>query len=66
MFSLLETELCVVNRNASAISTQLPDQRNSVYTCVPFPLSLSTHKNYYSPTGSKRILRIETDKSKRF
>lgn len=66
LFPFLEKELCVVNDSTSPISTQLPEHRNSVYTCVPSPLSLSTPKNYYHGTGSKRILRIETAKSKRF
>lgn len=35
----LETELLsVMNWKACATSTQLPDHRNSVYTCVPSPL----------------------------
>lgn len=55
---LLGTEPCVVNRPVSAAHTQLvASHRNCIDTVC--------HQLYYSGTGSKRILRIETDKSKR-
>jgi hypothetical protein len=62
--SLLETEQYVINRTVSTTSTPLPDHRNSSYTCVLSLLSHSIQELYCSGIGSKKILRIETDKSK--